>query len=146
VKGNGHTGLPDRDLIPEMYPAVRNPVPHEVTWLMTDPVVKDFFWLHVPHPCKQQEILASFQNNRFVITANETVTNATVLLDTRFVDFSKPVDIELNGSTATRHFKPSLKTFCETLARRGDPAYAFSAEFTVAKDSQGRLVVTSPAK
>ena len=62
-------------------------------------------------------------------------------MDTRLVDFNKPVDIELNGATATRRFAPSLKTLCETLARRGDPAFAFSAEFTVAKDPNGRLVV-----
>jgi hypothetical protein len=146
IKGNGHTGLPDRDLIPEMYPAVRNPVPRELSWLMTDSVVQDFFWLHVPQPGKEQEILASFQNNRFVITANEKVNAATVLLDARLVDFSKPVDIELNGSTTTRKFKPGLKTFCETLARRGDPAFAFSAEFSVAKDANGRLALNPPAK
>jgi Transglutaminase-like superfamily len=146
IKGNGHTGLPDRDLIPDMYPAVRNPVPRELSWLMTDLVVQDFFWLHVPHPGKEQEILASCQNNRFVITVNEKVNAATVLMDARLVDFSKPLDIELNGSTTTRKFKPSLKMFCETLARRGDPAFAFSAEFSVAKDANGRLAVSPPSK
>ncbi len=146
IKGNGHTGLPDRDLIPEMYPTVRNPVPREISWLMTDDVVRDFFWLRVPHPGKGQEILASCQNNRCVITANEKVTAATVWLDARLVDFSRPVDIELNGSTTTRKFTPSLKTFCETLARRGDPAYAFSAGFTVAREANGRLAVSLPAK
>jgi predicted esterase len=146
VKGNGHTGLPDRDKIKDMYPAVRNPVPRELTWLMTDGVVKDFFWLHVAQPGKQQEILASCQNNRFVITANAGVTSATVLMDTRLVDFNKPVDIELNGATVTRRFAPCLKTLCETLARRGDPAYAFSAEFTVAEDPNGRLVVQPVTK
>ena len=92
VKGNGHTGLPDRDKIKDMYPAVRNPVPRELTWLMTDGVVKDFFWLHVPQPGKQQEVLASCRDNRFVITANAGVTSATVLMDAWLVDFNKPVD------------------------------------------------------
>jgi len=146
VKGNGHTGLPDRDKITDLYQAVRNPVPRELTWLMTDSVVQDFYWLHVPQPGKQKEILASCQNNRFVITANEGVDAATVFMDSRLVDFSKAVDIELNGSTVTRRFKPGLKTICETLARRGDPAYAFSAQFTVAKDPDGTLILTSPSK
>jgi predicted esterase len=146
VKGNGHGGLPDRDKIKDMYPAVRNPVPRELTWLMTDGVVRDFFWLHVAQPGKQQEILASCQNNRFVITANADVTTATVLMDTRLVDYTKPVEIELNGSTVKRRFAPSLKMMCETLARRGDPAYAFSAGFTIAKDSNGHLVVQPAAK
>jgi len=147
VKGNGHTGLPDRDKIRDLYPMVRDPVPREVTWLMTDNVVQDFFWLRVPRPAKQQEILASFQNNRFVITANEGVSEATVLMDSRLVDFNKPVDIELNGSTTTRRFVPSLKTFCETMARRGDPAFAFSAEFAIIKNGKnGRLVLAGSDK
>ncbi len=56
VEGNGHTGLPDRDLIKDMYPAVRNPVPCELTWQMTDKVITDFFWLHTGAPGKQKEI------------------------------------------------------------------------------------------
>jgi len=145
VKGNGHTGLPDRDKIREMYPAVRNSVPRELDWLMTDKVVRDFYWLRVEQPLKQADILASCRDNRFVITANETVTGATVLMDGRLVDFRKPVDIELNGSTITRQFAPSLKTFCETLARRGDPAFAFSAEFSVTKDKASARLVVAPA-
>ncbi|HWX21754.1 MAG TPA: transglutaminase domain-containing protein [Candidatus Binatia bacterium] len=147
ISGNGHTGLPDRDKITQMYPAVRNPVPRELDWLMTDNVVQDFFWLRATQPGKRQEILASVTNNRFVITANENVSAATVFMDARLVDFSKPVDIELNGSTTTRRFEPGLKTFCETLARRGDPGYAFCAAFEVVKDAQtGRLTLAPPAK
>jgi hypothetical protein len=144
IPGHGHTGLPDRDLIPAMYPAARNPVPRELDWQMTDGVVQDFFWLRVMHPAKQQEILASCQNNRFLITANESVSRATVLVDSRLVDFSKPLIIELNSSLTKRRFAPSLKLFCETLARRGDPEYAFSAAFSVVKDpTTGRLRLTS---
>ena len=146
VKGNGHSGLPDRDKITDLYPAVRNPVPRELDWLMTDNVVKDFFWLRVEQPAKQAEILASCRDNRFVLTVNETVTSATVLMDSRLVDFSKPVDIELNGSTVSRKFSPCLKTFCETLARRGDPAYAFSAEFNVVSDPKNKRLVVAPSK
>jgi len=141
VKGNGHTGLPDRDLIPEIYPAVRNPVPREIDWLQTDSVVRDFFWLHVPKPGKGQEILASCHDNRFVVTANERVAELQVLMDARLVDFSKPVSVELNGSTVTRRLEPALKTFCETLARRGDPAYAFSAAFDIRQQPDGQLHV-----
>jgi len=145
IAGNGHTGLPDRDKIKEMYPAVRNPVPRELTWVMTDSVVTDFFWLQVPHPAKQQEILASCRDNRFVFTANSGVTEATVWFDTRLIDFSQPVDVELNGATKTLKFSPSLKTMCRALLRRGDPELAFSASFTVRKDeSSGRLVVRLP--
>lgn len=41
-------------------------------------------------------------------------------------------------------FAPGWKIFCGTLARRGDPAYAFSAEFNVTKDiNTAGLMVTS---
>ena len=135
IKGNGHTGLPDRDLIKDMYPSVRNPVPREISWLQTDPMVRDFFWLHALKPGKQQEILAGCDNNRFVVTANEKVAGLSVLMDSRLVDFSRPVEIELNGSMTKLQPAPSLKTFCETLARRGDPAYAFSAEIKIATNA-----------
>lgn len=141
VAGNGHTGLPDRDKIADLYPAVRNPVPHEVSWLMTDAVVQDFFWLRVPQPAKQQEIFASCRTNRFVITTSEGLSAATVLMDSRLINFNQPVTIELNGKTSTRRIAPSLKTFCDTLARRGDPAFAFSAGFTVIMDSKTRRLV-----
>lgn len=141
IPRNGHTGLPDRDKIPEMYPAVRNPVPTELAWWMTDPMVKDFFWLHVPQPGKTQQILASHSNNRFVVTANEHVSSVAVLMDTRMVDFAKPVNIELNGSTVSRKLAPSLNVLCATLARRGDPGFAFSAQLTVEKGAQGQLQV-----
>ena len=49
--GFGHGGLPDRDKIKDMYPAVRNPVPPGVsTWEMTDGVITHFFWLEVAKP------------------------------------------------------------------------------------------------
>ncbi len=65
-------------------------------------------------------------------------------MDTRLVHFNKPVDIELNGSTTTRRFTPSLKVLCQTLARRTDPGYIFSAEFTVVEDpTAGRLILAS---
>ena len=139
-EGYGHPGLPDRDKIKEMYPAVRNPVPRELDWLMTDKVVRDFFWLHVPQPAKKQEILASCRDNRVVITANSNVTAATVLLDSRLVDFSKPVQVELNGASTTHTLQPSLAILAETLMRRGDPELAFTAKIEVRKNEEtGRL-------
>jgi hypothetical protein len=141
-EGFGHGGLPDRDKIKEMYPAVRNPVPRELTWLQTDKVIKDFFWLHVPQPTKKQEIWASVRDNRFVVTANSNVTAVTVYFDQRLVDFSKPVDIELNGSTTSHRVEPSLRTLCETLMRRGDPELAFTGRLDVKKDdATGRMMV-----
>ncbi|MHC4177602.1 MAG: transglutaminase domain-containing protein, partial [Planctomycetota bacterium] len=37
--GYGHSGLPDRDKIKDIYPAKRNPLPRHVTWELTDGTV-----------------------------------------------------------------------------------------------------------
>jgi hypothetical protein len=109
---------------------------------MTDKVITDFFWLHMEKPSKKQDILASCRDNRFVFTANSNVVAATVLFDSRLVDFTKPVQIELNGATTSHTFTPSLKTLAETLMRRGDPELAFTASFDVKKDeATGRMLV-----
>ncbi len=128
IAGNGHTGLPDRDKIAEMYPAVRNPVPRELTWLMTDGVIRDFFWLSVPAPGKGGEIDATCRDNRLTVTTTTNVAAASVLLDSRLVDFKRPLKLELNGKTSTHKLQPSLRTLCETLQRRGDPDLAFTAQ------------------
>ncbi len=118
--GYGHGGLPDRDKIKNMYPAVRDPVPAELTWEMTDGVVKDFFWLSSPEAYRGRELNASCRENKLVITTRD-IKNFSVLLDERLVDFSKPVTIELNGKKVSGgKLKPSLKTLVETLSRRGD--------------------------
>jgi predicted esterase len=128
IAGNGHGGLPDRDNIAGMYPAVRNPVPRELTWLMTDKVVKDFFWLRTDTPGKQREINAGCRDNRLVVSTTTNVTAASVLLDSRLVDFSKRVTLELNGETSRHQLQPSLRVLCASLQRRGDPDLAFTAE------------------
>jgi pimeloyl-ACP methyl ester carboxylesterase len=138
IPGNGHTGLPDRDEILEMYPAVRNVVPRELTWLMTDAVIKDFFWLRTDAPDKEQEIDAACNDNHIVVTTSASVTNASVLLDSRLVDFQKPVTLELNGQTTTHKLQPDLRVLCQTMQRRGDPELAFTAELPLPLTGQAK--------
>ncbi len=125
--GFGHGGLPDRDFLAQMTPAVRNPVPREVTWLMTDDVITDCFWLQTKTPGKTQEIDAACRDNHLVVTTTPNVTSATVLLDSRLVDFARPLTLEINGKTSQTRIVPSLRTLCETLRQRGDPNLAFTA-------------------
>jgi pimeloyl-ACP methyl ester carboxylesterase len=128
VEGNGHTGLPDRDKISVMYPVVRYAAPRELSWLMTDKVIQDFFWLHVPTPGKNQQVEALCHDNRVTIVANKEVAALTVLLDSRLVDFQKPVVLDVNGKTEEHRLTPSLRTLGQTLMRRGDPDLAFTCE------------------
>ncbi len=128
IAGNGHTGLPDRDKIKEMYSHVRNPVPTALTWFMTDKVIKDFYWLHSPSPSKKQEINAVCRDNIVTVTTSTNVTAVSVLLDRRLVDFDRPITLEVNGKSTKHQVQPSLRTLCQTLLRRGDPDLAFTAE------------------
>jgi len=138
IPGHPHSGLPDRDMIKYMRGAVRNPVPRELTWLMTDKVITDFFWLRTDLPDKEKEIDATCRENRVTVTTTTNVTAASVLLDSRLVDFRKPVRLGLNGRATTHRLRPSLRTLCETLQRRGDPELAFTEEI--------RLPLSIPAK
>lgn len=128
IAGNGHTGLPDRDKVKEMYPAVRQPAPRELTWLQTDKVIRDFFWLHTDAPGKQREIEARCQDNQVTVTTSTNVISATVLLDGRLIDFGRPVTLIVNGVRSSHPLRPSLRVLCETLLRRGDPDLAFTAQ------------------
>lgn len=132
VEGNGHTGLPDRDTIASMYPAVRHPAPRELTWAMTDSVIKDFFWLRCDEAGKGRELDAILRDNKLALTATTNLTSATVLLDRRLVDLGSPVKLELNGKPLKSvRVQPSLRVLCESLMRRGDPELAFTARLDV---------------
>jgi len=131
IAGNGHTGLPDRDNIQALYPAVRNPVPRELTWLMTDKVIKDFFWLHADAPGKKCAINALCRDNHMTVSTSTNVAAATVLLDGRLVDFSKPLTLSVNGANSRHKLQPSLRVLGETLIRRGDPELAFTAQLNL---------------
>lgn len=125
--GYVHGNLPDRDIIPALYPSVRNPVPRTLNWLQTDGVIRDFYWLHANALAKAKRIDATCENNAVTVTATPDVRSANVLLDSRLVDFAKSVIFRVNGQTFTRQIAPSFKTLCETMMSRKDAELAFSA-------------------
>jgi predicted esterase len=130
IEGNGHTGLPDRDKIVDMYPQTRNPVPREITWLMTDPVIRNFFWVQSRQPAKKLEFDASCRDNS-VRVKTSAPCQASILLDGRLVDFRRPIKLDLNGKTKTLKLKPSLAVLANTLLERGDPSLSFTAQIEV---------------
>ncbi|MGE4550820.1 MAG: hypothetical protein AAEJ57_05470 [Opitutales bacterium] len=128
MRGHGHVGLPDRDQIKSMYPAVRNPVPKTLVWEPTDSVVRRFAWLEIPKPAKKQLVEASCEANQIRVKLSE-VEALTLYLDERLIDFSKPVIVRVNGNeVVNRLLSPSLSTLCRTLEERGDPELTFSVK------------------
>ncbi len=136
IPNNPHTGLPDRDKILEMYPVTRNPAPREITWLMTDKVITDFFWARTDEPGKGKEMDAECRDNRLTVKTTH-VNRGSILLDSRLVDFSKPVVLDCNGRVTRHNLQPALRTLCETLLRRGDPDLAFTAELALPLEAAG---------
>jgi hypothetical protein len=137
IENWGHTGLPDRDKIPDLYPNVRDPAPRQLSWLMTDSVIKDFFWLQMPNPAKNRSLDAACLDNRVRICATN-VAAAAVLLDGRLIDLHRPVVLEVNGRESKRRVKPSLRTLCETLSQRGDPELAFTVRLECFSGGEAR--------
>jgi hypothetical protein len=131
IANHPHSGLPDRDKIPEMYPAIRNPVPRELSWRQTDDVVRGHYWLVTEEPGRGRTLRAFCRDNRIQVTTEGQVGRSRVLLDARLVDFTEPVTLELNGETRTERLRPSLRVLAETLMLRGDPDLAFSAEWSI---------------
>ena len=126
MMGFEHGNLNDRDKIVEMYGYGRNPIPNEITWLQTDGVIRDFFWLSSYNPAKERQIDAVRRGNNITVNVKNGATG-NLLLDARMVNFSKPITLKINGRKSQVKVVPRLKTLCETMARRGDPELAFSA-------------------
>ncbi len=129
IANHPHSGLPDRDKIAEMYANVRNPVPSELTWRLSDNVIHDFFWLRTNVPKAGMSMNTSIQKNNIVAQTN--LAEASILLDSRLIDFKKPVVLELNGKKSTHKLKPSLRIFCQTMEERGDPELAFTTKMVL---------------
>lgn len=138
IADHPHSGLPDRDAIADMYPAVRNPAPRDITWVMTDRVINDFFWLRVPAPVRGERFEVTCRDNTITVSSPPAVSQASVLLDSRLVDFDKPVKLAMGGHATSRKLKPSLRTLCESLQRRGDPELAFTAELPLSVSAKSK--------
>ncbi len=126
-KGFGHGGLPDRDKLKEMLPAVRNPTPRHLTWEPMDSLITDFFWLSVPKPEKGQSVDVSVRDNKADIKTRK-VKELDLNLDGRLVDVTKPLKVVLDGKAQEVTLRPQMTTLCQSLARRGDPGLAYTCQ------------------
>jgi len=129
VKDRGHTGMPARDKIADMYSEVRNPIPRHVKWAV-DPLIETFYWLRVQTPTRDAEVEAVCEDNVVTLTSGN-LQSIGVYLDERLIDLAKPVKIVANDRETPHKATPTMLTLCETLAERGDPEYMFTARISV---------------
>lgn len=125
VEKNGHTGLPDRDLLAQLVPAVRTPVPKALFWELTDGTVQDHYWLRVPSPVRGDRIDATIAGNTLTVT-RKGASAAQAWLDARLVDLERELTIVRDGAKSQVTPAPSLRVLCTTLLQRGDPQLAAS--------------------
>ena len=125
VAGNGHTGLPDRDKIKDVYPHRRNSAPKQVTWELLDNVIDRSYWLGVPKPGSGQAVEAKIEDNKATVTTRK-VEKLALYLDARLVRFDRPLAMTLNGKKQEVKIVPSLAALCRTMSQRGDPQLAYS--------------------
>jgi predicted esterase len=130
IKGNAHTGLPDRDKIKEMYKHERKPTPKHLSWELSDSVLDRFYWLGVAKPSAGQSIEAKIEDNTVTLTTRN-VDQVILSLDGRLVRFEKPLRIVQAGKTNEVTIRPSLLTLCESLRERGDAKLAGTCRVVV---------------
>ncbi|MFK7742332.1 MAG: transglutaminase domain-containing protein [Planctomycetota bacterium] len=125
IEGNGHGGLPDRDLLAKLVPLTREPLPQWVAWELTDGTVQDHYWLHCALPRKGAVVTAARKANRLVVDI-EGPGAFEAWLDARLYELTKPVLLVLGGEEFSCTPEPSLATLCQTMEDRGDPQLAAS--------------------
>ena len=129
-KGYGHGGLPDRDKIKTMYPAVRNATPKDLTWNVAGGHVRDHFWLHVPQGGSSQSVKAQIEGNT-VQLATTGIEEVNLVLDSRHLDFDQPVEIKVGDQTTKVTLTPNLQALCDSMLRRGDAELAGTVIYRV---------------
>jgi predicted esterase len=125
VEDNGHTGLPDRDLLAQLVGKVRTVLPEVVFWEPTDGVVKDHYWLHVSEPKRGQRLEGRLDGQKVVVQTRDVVAGEA-WLDARCCDLGKDVTLEVDGAVRVEKPAPSLRVLCTTMLERGDRALAAS--------------------
>ncbi|MCA8954288.1 MAG: hypothetical protein KDE27_32570 [Planctomycetes bacterium] len=131
VEGNGHTGLPDRDLLAELVPLARDPLPRRLIWQPTDVAVRDHYWLRVAAARRGQRLVADAvgQQLEYALVGCEAGDGVEAWLDARLFDLSRPVEVHDVGAVPARAAvtctpAPLLRVLCATMLERGDPRLA----------------------
>ena len=125
VADNGHTGLPDRDLLAKLVPLARTALPTALHWEQTDGTVRDHYWLHVATAARGGRVDAELTGQRLVVTTKD-VQGLAAWLDARRCDVGKELEVVLDGVAGKRALQPSLRVLCATMLQCGDPVLAAS--------------------
>ena len=126
VEDNGHTGLPDRDLLQDLVPLARETTPAQLIWVLSDAVVCDHYWLHTERAVSGRRCEAIASTHRIAYDVGDG-PRVEAWLDARLVDLTEPVELApADGPVRTVQPAPTLATLCRTTEARGDASLAAS--------------------
>lgn len=126
-EGYGHGGLPDRDILKDLLPFVRQPAPSELTWEPVDPAIRAHHWLTIDSGGGGKRVDARLEGQRLTLTRTGN-PNVTLHLDARLCDLTRPLALVVDGAEREVPLRPSLRTLLTTMQVRGDVALAASVE------------------
>ena len=128
--GHGHGGLPDRDLLETQLQTSRTTVPKEITWTMTDDVLKEFSWISVDEPEEGKRVDVRVDGQEIHVTGD--VRRVTLWIDSRVVDVTQPFQVIAAGRTFDVVATQRADDYAESLWRKGDPKLSFQFRMDVA--------------
>jgi transglutaminase-like putative cysteine protease len=130
---NGHwMERKDAVAVPWMAKFTRNLRPEKLVWLQDDVTSARFYWLANPEPKQGQRIVARRSGQTVDIDEASGVSRLIVRLDDSMVDLDRPVTVRVAGRTVFDGVaRRSVDALCRTIAERGDPRGAFSAEVKI---------------
>jgi pimeloyl-ACP methyl ester carboxylesterase len=125
VENNGHTGLPDRDILPKLLAERRTVVAKQLFWQLSDGVIHDHYWLHTDRPEGGKRIDAALDGGTLKLSQCDLPT-AEAWLDARVLDLRQGL-VVVDGERKTEvRLEPSVRVLCATLQQRGDAQRAAS--------------------
>ncbi len=137
-ENKGHwMDMEDKVAIDWMKDFTRNPTPDKVVWMQGDRPHDNFYWLATPaaDAKKGQLVVVTRVGQKFNIEKSTGVKSLTVMFNDTMVDLDQPITLSIDGKEV--YNGPETRSIAElskTIARRGDPYLAFSAEHTILLD------------
>ena len=123
--GHRHSGLPDRDLLPELLAHTRTCQPRELRWELTCDQVRSHYWLHTAKPVPGARVQATLQPRELTVRGAGAL-EAVAGLDARVCDLAQPFTLVVDGQRQVLSPAPSLRLLCAQMQASGDPALAGS--------------------
>lgn len=131
IAGNGHGGLPDRDLLVRQLPLRRELLPKTIIWEPSGADVGEQYWLSIDSPADGQRVEARIKGQRVELKTTG-VAGLSLWLDERLVDLTKPLTLVVNGVESSVRMEPSVANARASLVRWYDPERIFSVRVKVA--------------